>query len=102
VDVLPADSFQNYPKDYYGKDDTGFEDAKKCHIKIDLSESKSSEKLLEITGGEFDLVTAAHLQTHTPRSYKETKSHKDMFYYYIRSEEYLPLLKGGGVLFEVN
>lgn len=95
LDVFPAEWFENFKPDYNGKKDPMFESAKKYHIQENLSNRGAFDTIKKITGGEFDLVTAAHLQSLTV--------HKGIdFYYYIKPEECSPLLKKGGIFYDVN
>jgi len=81
VDLISADEFYsvNY---YFTKDDV--ETERMCHIQLDLGKPGVVEVIRERSGGEFDLVTEAHLET--DGCYKG----RDIAF---------PLLKQGGIYF---
>ena len=92
VDVIPAEDLQFYNfDDYFTQKERDTEVGN--HIQTDLNDPKALEKIVNASGGNFDLITSAHL--HTGGFYKD--------------KEYFPggslrgivknLLKDGGVYY---
>lgn len=112
VDIIPASQFENFhPKRYDGENDAveiaDHELAKKFHIQMDLDDEDALQKILEITGGEFDYATEAHSGTGVPHGYIEGEdgniiNSRKIYRFRPGKDFYNPLLKKDGVFFALG
>lgn len=106
VDVIPADKFDNYhtvnsfSNEPIPKETEKMNVARKFHIQIDLAQPNALEKIIEVTGGDFDLVTEAHLPTGVSHEKEVTGIDGELVFAFSPDEEfYSKLLKQGGIYF---
>jgi len=108
LDVIPADRFDRYD----GVDSRPWVTEKigeegirkqedKFHIQIDLRDKDAFEKIMERTGGNFDMVTSSHLETGSPRTMAggEFETIRPPWGIYPEAKESLKLLKPGGLYY---
>ncbi|MBI3888833.1 class I SAM-dependent methyltransferase [Candidatus Nomurabacteria bacterium] len=89
VDIVGSDEFEYFNK--VGIDPNVLEKEVIKHIQLDLNNPNAQETINKLTGGNFDLVTSAHLQSGCA-GYAFHKG-KEIAY---------PLLKSGGIYFDAN
>lgn len=89
VDVIGSEEFEY--EDTTNIDSAVLETEKDKHIQVDLNDPNALETISKLSGGEFDLVTSAHLATGWGG------------YAFTNGKEIAqPLLRSGGIYFDAN